>query len=281
MNRLQILLITLLVPFVLVHSVSAAQEPEALLPLEPTPALEMHVGNQKPMIERIRTLKAFKRLGGGKKTPVDFSRQDLVMVYGTIGCADGKVRAELDAEGEVSFRVNVTNRCTHRTLILHHRSYRSAFAITKDATINVRVPVGQVPVAPRPGNHGEKLARTDATHLNLSNALLTDEDLAKLEDFHNLTHLYLTNTSLTDKDLENLSHMTKLIQLFIGQNEGITDAGLKHLSEVMRGNLQILVINGTGITPQGMKQLNRRGNQQKDQTGPQIFDDLVTPRVRE
>jgi hypothetical protein len=245
----------------------------------PTLDLGKQAWNGQPQIHRIKTAAALKRLGGGKDIPVDFDTQDLVIVSGSLGCAHGKVEFKTD-KATVTFIVRITERCNHRTRQLHHFPYSSAFAVSKGTLIAPAVFVGPSKVWQQ-GNRAEKLAGTDATHLNLSGYQITDEDLKKLKEFNNLTHLYLSNNKITDKGLANLSHMTKLYQLYLGDNFAITDAGLDHLSPIMTSRIQILGIGNTQISHEGLKKLQKWSKQQENEYGTQINHSLVAPQVYE
>ena len=125
------------------------------------------------------------------------------------------------------------------------------------------------------GNLARKLAKTDATHLNLFGYGITDEDLKKLREFKNLTHLYLGKNKITDKGLANLSHMTKLSELYLDGNLGITDAGIDDLSPIMTSRITIFGISNTHISHEGLKRLQSLSKRQD----PQIRHSLVTPQI--
>jgi Leucine-rich repeat (LRR) protein len=239
--------------------------------------------DNKTNIYRIKTAAAFKRLQGAENFKFDFNANDLVLVGGTMGCAHGKVEYAINDE-TVTFNVKITERCQHLTRQLCMFPYSAAFAVSKNAKISTCVIVAAniwgriVPQEER----DKKLADPNVTHLNLAGMNITDEDLAKLKGFKNLTHLYLDNNKITDKGLANLSHLTGLYQLFLGNNPGITDEGIQHLRPIMTARIQILGINGTGITETGLKQL-------QDWSAPQIVPNrntqinhsIVTPQVME
>lgn len=82
----------------------------------------------------------------------------------------------------------------------------------------------------------------------------------------------------TDEGLANLSHLKKLYQLYLGGNAGITDAGLKHLSPILAGRIEILGLQNTGITQRGLAAL-REWSRKKKRSRPQISHSLVTPQV--
>ena len=65
--------------------------------------------------------------------------------------------------------------------------------------------------------------------------------------------LRLVKAQLSDDDLVYLKDLTFLRKLDVGQNDDITDAGLKHLSKLT--NLEVLVIHDTGITDAGLAHL--------------------------
>jgi hypothetical protein len=235
---------------------------------------------EQPEIHRIKTAAAFKRLGGKDGLALDFRSHDLVIVRGALGCAHGKVQFRT-AANTVIFSVQITERCTHRTMELHWFPYAAAFAIPKDERIAECVLVARGNPPPQ-GTLAEKLKDSKVTHLNLSNLRVTDADLVKLKAFKNLTHLYLDSNQITDKGLANLSHMTGLYQLHLGYNPGVTDAGLAHLKDVMTARIQILGIEGTQVTSAGLKQLQQWSAQQRnDINNTQINHSVVVPKVHD
>ena len=247
--------------------------------LSKTPTLNLgkKAWNGHPQIHRITTAAVFKRLSGGKDMPLDFDVNDLVIVRGSLGCAHGKVEFKT-GKATATFSVRITERCNHETMQLHHFPYSGAFAVGKGTLIAPSVFVGP-PKKWQEGNRAKKLANTGASGLNLTGYQITDDDLKKLREFNNLTHLYLSNNKITDKGLANLSHMTKLYGLYLGGNEGITDAGLEHLSPIMIGRIQILGIQNTHISQDGLATLRKWSKQQTNQYGTQINHSLVTPQV--
>ena len=210
---------------------------------------------------------------------MDFGVSDLIIVRGSLGCARGEVELRTN-KATATFSVKITERCKHRTMQLHHFPYFAAFAASKGTLIAPSVFVGP-PRKWQEGNRAKKLANTGASHLNLTGYQITDDDLKKLKEFKNLTHLYLSNNKITDKGLENLSHMTKLYQLYLGGNEGITDAGLKHLSPIMTSRIQILGIQNTCITQDGLADLRKWSKQQTNQYSTQINHSLVKPQIHQ
>jgi hypothetical protein len=261
---------------------SAAAGNPAVKELNEIPALTLGdatPNEEQAEIHRIKTAAAFKNLGGKDGSAVDFRSSDLVIVRGALGCAHGKVHCE--AKGNTAtFSVEITDRCTHRTMELHWFPYAAAFAVPKEAKIAERVVVaGQKPLPPQ-GTLAEKLKDPNITHLNLSNLKVTDADLAKLKEFKNLTHLYLDNNQVTDKGLANLSHMTALYQIYLGGNAGISDAGLADLKNIMTARVQIVGIEGTQITSAGLKQLQQwAAKQQNEIMHTQINHSIVVPKV--
>ena len=195
----RISVLTCLVSLVL-SGVSPAADPPAKTEtviakqLDKTPKLDFgkRSWNGHPQIHRIKTAAAFKRLGGGENLPVNFDSNDLVVVRGSLGCAHGKVEFKTE-KSTVIFSVRITERCTHMYCILHHFPYSSAFAISKDTLIAPSVFIGPS-TRWQEGRRAEKLAGTEATHLNLTGYEITDEDIEKLKEFKNLTHLYLRIT---------------------------------------------------------------------------------------
>ena len=282
----RVLLLTCLVSVVFI-GVSLAVDPPAeeetgiVRQLDKTPNLDTgkRSWNGHPQIHRVKTAAAFKRLGG-EDLPLNFDSHDLVVVSGSLGCAHGKVEFKAD-ESTVTFSVKITERCTHRTMQLHHFPYSGAFAIGKDTRIASSVFVGP-PRRWQRGQRAEKLANTGASHLNLSGYQVTDEDLEQLKKFHNLTHLYLANNKITDKGLANLSHMTGLLQLFLDHNAGITDVGIDHLRPIVASRIQILGVQATNISHDGLKKLREWSESQTGDANPtQISHSLVTPQVHE
>ena len=285
MRRIQMLCVTLAAAVSLAEVTYAVDQPAQVKQLGEVPALELQkASDSHPEIHRIKTAAAFKRLGGQDGFAFDFKASDLVIVRGKLGCAHGKVECKADGN-TTAFSVQVTDRCNHRTLILHWFPYAAAFAVSKDARIGGSVFI----VGPETLPQGElnrqladKLKDTNATHLNLSGMGVNDADLAKLKRFQNLTHLYLSDNQITDKGLANLSHLTTLYELYLDNNPGVTAAGLKHLKDIMTARIQILGIGNTQVTAAGLKQLQDWSAQQKRDFGhTQINHSIVTPRVYE
>jgi hypothetical protein len=232
----------------------------------------------KVQVHRITSPAAFKRVIGGQASPVDFSKQDVIIVRGSLGCAHGKV-VHSAKKSVATFRVKITERCTHRTRILHHFPFSAAFSVDKSVRVAPYLPIERGrPIQPR-GDLDAKLGDPAATHVNLSGFQLTEEDLAKLKAFKNVTHLYLSSTQITDKGLANVAHMDKLYQLFLGGNSDVTDAGLKYLSGIMTSRIQIIDVTGTAITHEGVETLRKWSKQQDNQHSTQIEHSLITPQV--
>ena len=268
---------TLMVAVCIMAGMVSAQEPAAVKQLDKVPALELGKqtwSNSHPQIHRITTAKALKRLGGVKQLAVDFDKNDLVIVRGALGCSRGKVEY-LTEKSAVSFSVGITEQCRHLNLVLCFKPYSKAFVIGKDTHIAPSVPVDFAGEGRKQGNLARKLAKTDATHLNLFGYGITDEDLKKLREFKNLTHLYLGKNKITDKGLANLSHMTKLSELYLDGNPGITDAGIDDLSPIMTSRITIFGISNTHISHEGLKRLQWLSKRQD----PQIRHSLVTPQI--
>ena len=234
----------------------------------------------KVQVHRITSPAAFKRVIGDQASPIDFSKRDVVIVRGSLGCAHGKV-VHSTKKAVASFRVKITERCTHRTRILHHFPFSTAFAVDKSVQVAPHLPVGGGRAIQPRGDLVAKLDNPAATHVNLSGFKLTDNDLAKLKAFKNVTHLYLSSTQITDKGLANIAHMDTLYQLFLGGNAGITDAGLKHLSGTMTSRIQIIDVTGTAITHEGVETLRKWSKQQENQSSTQIQHSLITPQVHD
>jgi hypothetical protein len=232
----------------------------------------------KIQVHRITSPAAFKRVIGGRASPVDFAKRDVIIVRGSLGCAHGKV-VHSTKKSVATFRVKITERCTHRTRILHHFPYSAAFAVDKSVRVAPHLPVERGGAIQPRGDLDAKLGDPAATHVNLSGFKLTEDDLAKLKAFKNVTHLYLSSAQITDKGLANVAHMDKLYQLFLGGNAGITDAGLKHLTGTMTSRIQIIDVTGTAITHEGLETLQKWSKQQDNQQSTQIEHSLITPQV--
>ena len=232
----------------------------------------------KVQVHRITSLAAFKRVIGDQANPVDFSKRDVLIVRGSLGCAHGKV-VHSAKKSVAAFRIKITERCTHRTRILHHFPFSAAFAVDKSVRVAPHLPIERGRAVQPRGDLAAKLANPDSTHVNLSGFKLADDDLAKLKAFKNVTHLYLSSAQITDKGLANVAHMDKLYQLFLGGNAGITDAGLKHLSGTMTSRIQIIDVTGTAITHEGVETLQKWSKQQDNQFSTQIQHSLITPQV--
>jgi hypothetical protein len=259
-----------------------AHTAEPIRELKEVPALELEkpARQGRPEIHRIKTRSAFKKLGGNDDFEFDFDSHDLVIVRGSLGCAHGSVQVK-DDDMTATFSVRITSRCTHRTRILHHFAYASAFAITNETTTADTVFTAENKSPEKATDLDQKLGKTDATHLNLSSCGVTDSDMSKLKSFKDLTHLYLNSNQITDKGLANLSHLTELYQLYLGDNPEVTDDGLAHLKDIMTSRLQILGIDGTHITADGLEQLQQWSGQQKNSFSTQIHHSIVTPVVYE
>lgn len=293
MNRIHLTSATLLITAFIAGSVTlwAAEHPEkasekasldaVVKEVELTDKLNLGVaprfGRQHPELHRIRSEAAYKRLGG-KKAPVEFAKEDLVVVKGSTGCSVGKVLFRTDKEKAI-FSVKIVKRCTHRSAQLHKEPYTGSFSINKEAKIAEYVFIDGRGGGRPQGKIGDKLKNTDAKTLMLSNCGVTDDDMVKLKEFQNLTHIHLHGNRITDKGLENLSHMTTLFQLHLDDNTGITDKALEQLRGPMTSKMQIIGISGTGITGQGLAKLREWGTQQDDKRGPQINHSIVTPQV--
>ena len=234
----------------------------------------------KVQVHRITSPAAFKRVIGNRASPVDFAKRDVIIVRGSLGCAHGKV-VHSAKKSVATFRVKITERCTHRTRILHHFPFSAAFAVDKSVRVAPNLPIERRRAFQPRGDPAAKLSDPTATHVNLSGFKLTEDNLAKLKGFENVTHLYLSGTQITDKGLAHLAHMDKLYQLFLGGNAGITDAGLKHLSGTMTSRIQILDVTGTAITHEGLATLRKLSKQQDNQQSTQIQHSLITPQVHD
>ena len=234
----------------------------------------------KVQVHRITSPAAFKRVIGDQASPVDFAKRDVIIVRGSLGCAHGKV-VHSTKKAVASFRVKITERCTHRTRILHHFPFSTAFAVDKSVRVAPHLPIERGRAVQPRGDLAAKLANPAATHVNLSGFKLTDDDLVKLKAFKNVTHLYLSSAQITDKGLANVAHMDKLYQLFLGGNTGITDAGLKHLTGTMTSRIQIIDVTGTAITHEGLETLRKWSKQQDNQHSTQIEHSLITPQVHD
>ena len=93
--------------------------------------------------------------------------------------------------------------------------------------------------------------------LHLADNYITDEGLASLKNRTDLLCLDLTNNpGITDKGLAHLSRLTRLRQLLLRKDSQITDAGLVHL-ETMK-DLDLLILFGTGVTPGGVRELQKK-----------------------
>jgi len=271
-------LIRMAIPLiVLLLACPVKAEPAVVTQLDQVPALKLGKqawSNSHTQIHRITTATALKRLGGLKQLPIDFDTQDLVVVRGALGCAHGKVEYTTE-KSVVSFSVGITEQCRHLNAVLCFFPYSNAFVIGKDTRIAPSVPIDFVRGGREQGNLAEKLAKTDATHLNLFDCGITDEDLKKLREFKNLRHLYLGKNKITDKGLANLSHLTTLLELYLDGNAGITDAGIDDLSPMMTSRIEILGIRNTQLSHEGLKKLQGLSKQQ----APQINHSLVTPQL--
>ncbi len=234
----------------------------------------------KVQVHRITSPAAFKRVISDRANPVDFAKRDIVIVRGSLGCARGKV-VHSAKKSVAAFRVKITERCTHRTRILHHFPFSAAFAVDKSMSVAPHLPIERGRIVQPRGDLAAKLGNQAATHVNLSGFKLTNDDLAKLKAFKNVTHLYLSSTQITDKGLAHVAHMDKLYQLFLGGNAGITNAGLKHLSGTMTSRLQIIDVTGTAITHEGLATLQKWSKQQHNQSSTQIIHSLITPQVHD
>lgn len=227
-------------------------------------------------IYRIRSQGAFERLGG-KKAPIDFDKQDLVVVNGCLGCTKGRVEFEIEKQ-TVFFSIRALEQCRHIFATLHRDIYSGHFSVNKNMDIAPYVFIKR-----RTGDYPkhkvkDKLKNTNATSVNLSYCGLTDADMTKLKKFKNLTHLYLGGNKITDVSLANLSQMTKLSELYLDENIGITDKGLDHLRDRIP-HIYILGITGTSVTHDGLKKLQAWADKQKNKYGTQIHHSLVTPQI--
>ena len=231
-------------------------------------------------VHRITSPAAFKRVIGERASPVDFSKHDIVIVRGSLGCRQGKV-VHSAKKSVAAFRVKITERCSHLTLELHDFQFSAAFSINKSVSVSPYLPIEHGRAVRTHGDLSAKLADPTATNVRLGGFKLTDDDLAKLKEFKNVTHLYLYSCQITDKGLANIAHMDKLYQLYLGGNENITDAGLKHLSGVMTSRIQTIEITGTAITHEGLETLRKWSNQQDNQHSTQIHHSLITPQVHD
>ena len=234
----------------------------------------------KVQVHRITSPAAFKSVIGGRASPVDFSKRDVIIVRGSLGCAQGKV-VHSAKKSVATFRVKITERCTHRTRILHHFPFSTAFSTDKSVRVAPNLPIERGRAVQPRGDLASKLGNPTATHVNLNGFKLANDDLVKLKAFKNVTHLYLSSTQITDKGLANVAHMDKLYQLFLGGNSEVTDAGLKHLSETMTSRIQIIDVTGTAITHEGLEKLRKWSKQQDNQYSTQIEHSLITPQVHE
>lgn len=204
-------------------------------------------------IHRIRSKAAFERLGG-KMTPIDFDKMDLVIVNGWLGCAKGQVEIETEKQTAI-FSVKITEQCSHLNASLCMKPYVGHYSVSKNIAIAPYVYIK---------GRSENICSVDirdlsknpkATHLELNSCGVTDADMEKLKEFKNLRHLQLRGNRITDKGLANLSHMTNLIHLYLVDNIGITDEGLKNLRDRVSRKIQELGVRGTSVTYEGLEKL--------------------------
>lgn len=210
-------------------------------------------------INRIKTLAAFRKLGGGDKLPVDFEVRDLVIVHGWLGCSRGAMLVTLE-DSLVHFRIDIVKHCSHMTMQLRLMSYSASFSISKDLAIAPQVIVGKPGINYRGRGLplGHKLDNPNADYVSASGCDLTDEDIEKLKYFKKLVHLDLSNNRITDKGLVHLSHMKTLRDLNLGDNPGISDAGIDHLRLIASSSRsQMINLEETAITLDGVKSLQK------------------------
>jgi len=71
-----------------------------------------------------------------------------------------------------------------------------------------------------------------------------------------LTSIALINAGLNDSDLENFAGLTKIVQIILGNNAGITDAGFEHFEKI--ASLSYLNLKGTSVTQEGVKEFRKK-----------------------
>src|SRR5262249_38738528 len=98
-------------------------------------------------------------------------------------------------------------------------------------------------------NLGARSARNSAGEIvsvDLSDAWLTDADLARLAGLPHLESINLPYTKITDEGLESLAPLQNVRVLDLYYAEAVTDLGIAHLKHWK--NLEYLNVRGTKVT---------------------------------
>jgi hypothetical protein len=93
------------------------------------------------------------------------------------------------------------------------------------------------------------------TSLTLCGNDIGAKGFAHLGTLTRLTYLNLESTRCTDDDVASLTPLANLIDLDLGYNAGVTDAGLRHLAELKR--LAGVRLYGTKVTDDGVAELKK------------------------
>ena len=93
------------------------------------------------------------------------------------------------------------------------------------------------------------------TSLTLCGNDIGAEGFAHLGTLTRLTYLNLESTHFTDNDVVLLTSLPNLIDLDLGYNPGVTDAGLRHLTGLNK--LANLRLYGTNVTDDGVTELKK------------------------
>jgi hypothetical protein len=94
------------------------------------------------------------------------------------------------------------------------------------------------------------------TSLTLCGNDIGAQGFARLGALTRLTYLNLESTRCTDNDVAVLTPLlTNLIDLDLGYNSGVTDAGLRHLAELKK--LAGLRLYRTKVTDDGVAELKK------------------------
>jgi len=91
------------------------------------------------------------------------------------------------------------------------------------------------------------------TEIHLTDASVTDEDLAALRDLADLETLHLDQTEIGDAGLQRLGELPKLSMLTLSDTK-VTDAGLEYVSRFE--SLQCLHLSNTAISDSGIARLS-------------------------
>ena len=114
-------------------------------------------------------------------------------------------------------------------------------------------------------------------YVDLQDAQLTDNDIARFESMTQLEHLNISGNEITDEGLAHLAGLTNLQYLDVGFSL-ITDDGLQHLERLAQ--LQSLLLNGLDdenqLTDKGVLHLLSLGQlQELHLNSAHISDDSV------